>query len=87
MTADRPPHILNVNDRDIPRYVNEELLRRVGFEVTSVATGEQALAVVDSSYDLVLLDVQLPRIDGYEVCRRIKANPKTANVSVLNFGW
>jgi signal transduction histidine kinase len=72
-----------VNDRDIPRYVNEELLRRVGFEVTSVATGEQALTVLDSSYDLVLLDVQLPRMDGYEVCRRIKANPKTASVAVL----
>ncbi|MDX2091269.1 MAG: response regulator [Kofleriaceae bacterium] len=81
--TDRTAHILNVNDREIPRYVNEELLRRVGFEVTSVATGEQALMVVDASVDLVLLDVQLPRLDSYEVCRRIKANPKTASVAVL----
>jgi signal transduction histidine kinase len=80
---ERSARILNVNDRDIPRYVNEELLRREGFEVVSVPTGEHALATLDSGFDLVLLDVQLPGLDGFDVCRRIKANPTTASVAVL----
>jgi signal transduction histidine kinase len=75
--------ILNVNDRAIPRYVNEQLLQREGFVVVSVDTGEEALAALDASIDLVLLDVQLPGVDGFDVCRRIKANPATANVAVL----
>jgi signal transduction histidine kinase len=76
--------VLNVNDRDIPRYVNEELLRQAGFDVVSIATGEEALTMLrDSDFELVLLDVQLPGLDGFDVCRRIKANPATANVAVL----
>ena len=80
--TERPVRILNVNDRDIPRYVNEEILRRAGFSVVSVATGAEALAGARDA-DLVMLDVKLPDMDGFEVCRRLKADPVTASVIVL----
>jgi two-component system, sensor histidine kinase len=82
--SEKSVRILNVNDREIPRYVNEETLKREGFDVVSVATGAQALAATrDQEIDVVLLDVQLPDIDGFEVCRTIKAAPSTANAIVL----
>ncbi len=82
--SDRPMRVLNVNDREIPRYVNEEMLRREGYDVTSVAFGYDALASVDiGDFDVAVLDVQLPDVDGFEICRRIKGNPKTAPMIVL----
>ncbi len=77
------PRILNVNDRDVPRYVNEQMLHNAGYTVVSVADGYEALERVKDNIDLVLLDIRLPDIDGYEICRRIKADPVTANVAVL----
>jgi signal transduction histidine kinase len=75
--------ILNVNDREIPRYVNEQTLARGGFQVVSVATGQEALALATTEFDVVLLDVQLPDLDGFEICQRIKTNPATAGLIIL----
>ncbi len=83
MSDRRPTRILNVNDREIPRYLHEQMLLREGFEVVSVATGEDAVRVARGDFELVLLDVQLPDISGFEVCRRIKADPASAGISVL----
>lgn len=83
MTTERPVRILNVNDREIPRYVTEETLRREGFEVVSVATGRDALAAATGDIALAILDVKLPDLDGYEVCRLLKGDPATAGVVVL----
>jgi signal transduction histidine kinase len=80
--SERPARILNVNDREIPRYVNEEMLRRAGFDVVSVASGLEALGRA-REFELVVLDVQLPDLDGFEVCRRLKRDPATAGVVVL----
>ena len=80
---DRPIRVLNVNDREVPRYVNEETLRRGGFEVVSVANGGAALAAARDDIDVVLLDVQLPDLDGFEICRRLKGDPATSNLIVL----
>jgi signal transduction histidine kinase len=77
------PRILNVNDRDVSRYVNEQMLERAGFAVVSVENGMAALERVKDNIDLVLLDIRLPDVDGYEICRRIKADRDTANVAVL----
>ena len=75
MTADR---ILVVdNEADIRRFI-EVNLRLEGFEVVSAPDGEKGLAAafeVDPS--LVLLDVMMPGIDGIEVCRRLRADPRT----------
>ncbi|MEO2104171.1 MAG: response regulator [Actinomycetota bacterium] len=81
MTADR---ILVVdNEADIRRFI-EVNLRLEGFEVVSAPDGEKGLAAafeVDPS--LVLLDVMMPGIDGIEVCRRLRADPRTSHVPVI----
>ena len=65
--------ILNVDDTEAARYAKTRTLRRMGFEVIEAETGQEALDhVKEWKPDLVLLDVRLPDIHGFEVCRRIK---------------
>jgi PAS domain S-box-containing protein len=67
------PFILNVDDFDDGRFAKSEILRMAGFQVIEAATGKEALKQVsEAKPDLVLLDVKLPDINGFEVCRRIK---------------
>ena len=76
--------ILNVDDHDAGRYARTRFLNRAGFIVDEARTGEQAIAAIrDRPPDLVLLDINLPDIDGFEVCRRIKADPETARIPVV----
>ncbi|MES2534982.1 MAG: response regulator [Pseudomonadota bacterium] len=76
--------ILNVDDNDGARYAKTRILRVAGFDVIEAANGTDALAMVSERLpDLVLLDVKLPDINGIEVCRRIKADPVSADVMVL----
>ena len=66
--------LLLVDDEDNLRSMLDAALRHNGFEITSVATGRAALdAVALSEPDLVLLDVMLPDLDGFEVCRRLRS--------------
>ena len=79
-----PALILNVDDDDGARYAKTRILQVAGFNVIEAANGADALALVESrTPDLVLLDVKLPDINGLEVCRRIKAEPSSATVLVL----
>ena len=83
MTAN-PISILNVDDNDGARYAKSRILRSAGFHVLEAANGTDALALVrDEEPALVLLDVKLPDINGIEVCRRIKSDPDTCGVLVL----
>ncbi|MBW3571297.1 MAG: response regulator [Gemmatimonadetes bacterium] len=76
--------VLNVDDYEAGRYATSRVLRQAGFEVVDAATGEEALRLVRSEEpDLVLLDVNLPDLDGFEVCRRIKTAPETGTIPVL----
>jgi two-component system, sensor histidine kinase and response regulator len=76
--------ILNVDDHDAGRYARTRFLSRAGFAVEEAATGEQALACVrDKRPDIVLLDINLPDIDGFEICRRIKSDPETSRLPVI----
>jgi diguanylate cyclase (GGDEF)-like protein len=79
-----PETILVVDDDpDIARFV-EVNLRSAGYEVSVAGDGEEALAKADELHpDLVLLDVMMPRIDGFEVAQRLRKNPKTANTSII----
>ncbi len=76
--------VLVVDDSlPIRRQMEQELCRFVG-EVDLAEDGERAIGLLSSkSYDIVFLDVMLPGIDGYEICRRIKRNKKTKNTPVI----
>lgn len=76
--------ILNVDDNDGARYAKTRILQSAGFRVLEAANGTDALAMVrEEDPALVLLDVKLPDINGIEVCRRIKSDPDTNGVLVL----
>jgi two-component system NtrC family sensor kinase len=75
--------ILLVDDRTENRYVLSRILQKAGFTVEECSTGMQALDVVRSLPDAVILDIKLPDISGYDVCRGIKDDPVTQGVPVL----
>lgn len=81
-----PALILNVDDYQPGRYARTKLLSRAGFRVQEAASGEQALRLLETNPEpeLIVLDVNLPDIHGFEVCRRIKTNPDTAHVIVMH---
>ena len=71
------------DDTDIARFI-EINLRLEGFDVRVAHDGEQAEKSIDEETpDLVLLDVMMPKVDGVELCRRLRANPATANLPVI----
>ena len=75
--------ILLVDDNEQNRYVMSRTLRSPNLSIEECATGTAALERVKSLPDLVILDIRLPDIPGYEVCRRIKQDPATAHIAVL----
>jgi CheY-like chemotaxis protein len=83
--ADRPATILVVDDNPTKRYVISSWLRRAGHHIVEAATGGEALRLLQKpDVDLVVLDVRLPDIGGFEVCERIKATPATASLPVVH---
>ena len=76
--------ILNVDDNEANRYAVSRMLRRAGFAIVEASNGAEALRAVAGRPDLVILDVDMPDLDGFEVCRRIKADPATASIPVLH---
>ena len=74
--------ILAVDDDDSIRELLELQLRRNGYEALTAAAGKEALAKAPEA-DLVLLDVMLPEIDGFEICRQLKANPATQSIPII----
>lgn len=79
----RRAKILNVDDNEAGRFAVTRMLESAGFIVDEVGTGHEALTHAEQLPDLILLDVKLPDLDGFEVCRRIKSNPRTAAIPVL----
>jgi diguanylate cyclase (GGDEF)-like protein len=79
-----PESILVVDDDpDIARFV-EVNLRSAGYDVSVAGDGEEALErAAEIRPDLVLLDVMMPRLDGFEVAQRLRKNPQTANTSII----
>ncbi len=75
--------VLNVDDNAAQRYAVSRMLRDAGFEVLEATSGEQALTLLDERPALVLLDVHMPGLSGYEVCRRIKEDPRNAGILVI----
>lgn len=76
--------MLVVDDLPANTRVLEALLVREGYRVTCAENGQQALDIVSKDRpDLVLLDILMPKVDGYEVCRRLKADPATRLIPVV----
>lgn len=75
--------ILIIDDREENRYIFSRILKNAGYAVAEATSGREALEKVLKNPALVILDVRLPDMIGYEVCRRIKANSQTANIPVL----
>ena len=77
--------ILNVDDYEASQYARTEMLRRAGFQVVQAGTGAEALRVAAESRPvLILLDVNLPDMDGFEVCRRLRAEQATLTVPIVH---
>lgn len=76
--------ILIVEDEESLLRLESILLISKGYDVISASNGQEALdAILLQRPDLVLLDIMLPEIDGFEVCSRIKGNPETAGIPVI----
>jgi PAS domain S-box-containing protein len=84
MSALPPASILFVDDNDLACYGLVRALRQEGFHVLQASTGSEALQLVQLKPSVVILDVHLPDISGFEVCRRIKTDPATASLFVLH---
>lgn len=76
--------VLVVDDNPATRYSTSHILRAAGFHISEAATGTEALQFVEQGVDLVVLDVNLPDIDGFEVCRRIRANSAFRGLPVVH---
>jgi PAS domain S-box-containing protein len=82
--ADHTACILIVDDERPNRELLEIMLKAEGFALQTASGGEDALAIIARDRpDLVLLDIMMPGMDGYEVVRRIKGNPATKNIPVI----
>jgi two-component system cell cycle response regulator DivK len=76
--------ILVVDDHADNRRILRDLLGSAGFEILEAVTGEEAVARAEAEVpDLILMDIQLPGIDGYEATRRIKANEALRRIPLI----
>jgi two-component system phosphate regulon response regulator PhoB len=77
--------ILLVEDDQFQRQAEEALLRLRGFEVTIAVDGEDALRQLEKPErpDLIVLDLIMPKLNGFEVLKRVKANPETSAIPVI----
>jgi CheY-like chemotaxis protein len=82
--TDRPAHVLIVDDDPHNRQVLEAMLAPEALVLQTAVSGEEALAMVaQEAPDLILLDVMMPGMDGYQVAARIKGSPTTRNIPVI----
>lgn len=75
--------ILHIDDSEANRYAVKHILENAGYEVIETSSGEEGLRLVESLPDLIVLDIRLPDTNGFDVCRRVKANPRTSHIPVL----
>ena len=79
-----PARILVVDDDEATVKFLEAMLQAEYYDVSTAISGEEALSQIEADHpDIVLLDVLMPGMDGYEVCRRIKANPEIMHLPVV----
>lgn len=76
--------ILVVDDSPTQLLAHTKMLKRNGHEVIAAEDGESAVALADSSHpDLILMDVVMPKLNGFQATRKISSNHKTAHIPIL----
>ena len=84
LVAESPATVLVVDDEAWNRMLAEAILEDEGYRIVTAGDGEEALERVRSDRpDVILLDVMMPRLDGYEVCRRLKASRRTFFIPII----
>lgn len=79
-----PPKIAVVEDEEALQLVLLEWLTSEGFKAFGITTGKEALEVIPKKLpDLILLDIILPEVDGFEVMKKLGENPQTANIPII----
>ncbi|HWR16139.1 MAG TPA: response regulator [Terriglobales bacterium] len=77
-------NILNVDDNEVQRYAVSRILQNGGYKVMEAGTGRQTIELAARKPDLILLDINLPDMSGFDVCRVLKTNPKTSTIPVVH---
>lgn len=76
--------ILYVEDNELNRKIVRDLLRRTGYGLIEAPDGEAGVAIaLERRLDLILMDVQLPKISGFEAIRQLRAEPATADIPII----
>lgn len=76
--------ILNVNDQPALRKIATRILSEAGYRILEASDGKEAIAMTrDHQPDLILLDVRMEGIDGFEVCRQLRADPKFLSLPII----
>jgi len=76
--------ILLIEDNEMNRDMLTRRLERKGYEVSSAIDGLEGIAAAESGgFDLVLMDMSLPELDGWEATRRLRANPRTRDLPII----
>lgn len=79
-----PKRILVVDDDENILNLEKTILEQKGFDVTGATGGSEALDLLaEQAFDLVLLDVMMPEVDGFTVCRKIKEDPRLKEIPVI----
>jgi signal transduction histidine kinase len=81
--TDTKPRVLFVEDNVGKRYVIARQLRLSGFDIDEATTGQEGLALLSPNHDVAIIDIKLPDMLGWDLCKRIKGNPETSGVKVL----
>jgi two-component system alkaline phosphatase synthesis response regulator PhoP len=86
MSSSKKKKILVVDDEALTTELAKVFLEKYGFSVIIAEDGEAAISVANSEYpDLILLDVMLPELDGFAVCKKLKESEKFKNTPILMF--
>src|SRR5262249_35086416 len=83
MPDEAQARVLVVDDNPATLYSTSRVLRSAGYNVSEGGSGERALELAAAA-DIILLDVNLPDIHGFEVCKRLRADPRTARLPVIH---
>lgn len=84
MSDQKNPTILVVDDNPATRYSTSRVLKNAGFSVIEAATGTEALEIAGQGPDAIVLDVHLPDIDGFQVCRELRSVEKSMRTPVIH---